>query len=384
MLRKMLRPGLVQWVVPVFAAALLCVAGCTGGNKPAGDAKAPQGSAANSEGGKRFVFLTNMPNAFWDACEAGLKEGEKQWGLKEAGISVTMVTNDGTAQGQINNLRQFATQPDIVGVAMTVFQADNIAIIEEMKNLQSKGVKVITVDSDVNRERFRDARPYYIGTNNMEAGKVLGAATKALLESRKLEKGAYVQFAGSIDADNARHRMDGVKAGLGGNYEERDRMPDDAKIGPAKDNVRNALTNHKDLVAAVGIWAYNGPAIADVAVERKKRADLTIVTFDADKDSLAAMEKGNMDAMCVQNPFQMGVEAVRLLKAMHLKDEATLKEMFPNHGQPDGDIFTTGVRIVVPDKDTPLKAEMFDAKSVEFMPLSTMKEWLAKYGLSSS
>lgn len=380
MLRKM------HWslfAVAFLLSAAATFAGCGGGNQPAGNGGVGQPSTGGS-GGKRFVFLTNMPNAFWDACEAGLKEGAKRSNLEADGLSVTMVTNDGTAQGQINNLRQFATQPDIVGVAMTVFQADNVAIVEEMKNLRAKGVHVIAVDSDVNRDKFRDARPYYIGTNNFEGGKVLGAATKTLLESRKVAKGAYVQFAGSIDADNARHRMDGVKAGLGESYEERDRMPDDAKIGPAKDNVRNALTNHKDLVAAVGIWAYNGPAISAVAEERSKRNDLTIVTFDADKDSIAAMERGNMDAMCVQNPFEMGVQAVRLLKAMHLKDEATLKEMYPNHGQPDGDIFTTGLRVVAPDQGSPLQIDQFDAKSVEFMSLSQFKEWLAKYGLTSS
>ena len=69
-----------------------------------------------------------------------------------------------------------------------MIQADNAAIIEEMKKLQDKGIKVITVDGDVNREKFRDARPYYIGTDNIVGGRVLGTAAKAMLEARGIRE----------------------------------------------------------------------------------------------------------------------------------------------------------------------------------------------------
>jgi hypothetical protein len=88
-----------------------------------------------------------------------------------------MEKNNGTAQGQIEKLRQFASQSDIAGVAISVIQAENVAIVEEMKNLAAKGVKVITVDGDVNRSMFRDARPYYIGTDNIVGGRLLGAVS---------------------------------------------------------------------------------------------------------------------------------------------------------------------------------------------------------------
>lgn len=388
MLRKLHKPVSV-FAFLVMAVALTVFIGCGGGNQPG----APGQPSTGASGGKRFVFLINVPNPFWDACRAGLVEGEKEFALNDSGLSVSMESNDGTAEGQIDKLKQFATQPDIVGVALTVIQADNQAIIEQMKKLQEKGVKVITVDGDVNREKFRDARPYYIGTNNIRAGNVLGMATRAMLQERQVNKGAYVQFAGFTDNDNARNRMDGVKTGLGGEYEERDRMADGTDLGRAQDNVSNALTNHQDLVALIGIWAYNGPAISSTAKQRDQRKNLTLVTFDADKNSIGAMSDGDMDAMCVQNPFDMGRQAVKLLKAMHLKDDAVINEMFPNHGKdPNGDVFTTGLRLVYPDEGSPLKAIAEQAKGepegpykgVEFMSLSEMKDWLKKYNLGSS
>lgn len=41
-----------------------------------------------------------------------------------------------------------------------------------------------------------------------------------------------------------------------------------------------------------------------------------------------------VDVMVVQNPYQMGYQGVRLLKALVQNDEKTIKEMLPNHGSP--------------------------------------------------
>jgi ribose transport system substrate-binding protein len=341
-------------------------------------------SAGRGSGTKRIVFLTNGSDPFWDACRSGLEEGAKQFDLESAGYTVAMEVNNGKPQGQIDKLRQFASQGDVAAVAISVIQADNAAIIEEMKKLQKKGIPVITVDGDVNREKFPDARPYYIGTDNVVGGRVLGTAAKALLESRGKEEGGYVQFAGFTDNDNARNRMNGFQEAIGENYTEKDRMADGMDKSKARENVRNAIANHKDLVALVGIWAYNAPAIAQVVTEKDTRDQHTVVTFDAQAVALEEMSKGNIDAMVVQNPFDMGLQSVRLLKAMLEEDQATIGEMFPNEGQENGDIYTTGLRVVVPDAESPVKKELFDENVVEYMLLPDFRAWLDKYDLTSS
>jgi len=362
-----------------FACSLL--AGCAEQGKPGASSPAVDGSVA---GTKRFLFLTNGDDPFWDALGAGLIEGAKQQGLEAKGLRVVLEKNNGTAQGQIEKLRQFASQADIAGVAISVIQAENAAIVEEMKNLAAKGVKVITVDGDVNRTTFRDARSFYIGTDNIVGGRLLGNAAKKLLASRGKSSGGYVQFAGFTDNDNARARMNGFKETVGSDYQEVDRMSDEMDLSKARDNVRSALVNHPDLAALVGIWAYNAPAIAEVAEERGVRDRLTIVTFDAQASALEHMAGGRIDAMVVQNPFEMGVQTVRLLTALHAGDKPIVKEMFPRAGSTDGDIYTTGLRLIVPDDTSALKPEDIDGDGVEFMTLSTFREWLARYGLSSS
>ncbi|MCI0358606.1 MAG: substrate-binding domain-containing protein, partial [Planctomycetaceae bacterium] len=320
-----------------------------------------------------------------DTCNAGLMEGAKEFNIEAAGFTVAMDKANFTVEGQIDKLRQYATEPEIIGIAISPFEADNKTIADEMRKLQEQGKKVITVDADLNRERFRDARSFYIGTDNSVGGRALGTAARAVLQSKGITSGGYVQFAGSTVNDNARNRMNGVAEALGKEYTELDRMPDNGNHQKAHDNVRTSLDNHGDKIAVLfGIWAYNAPAIADVVAQRKVRDKLTIATFDAASNAIKAMHEGNVDVMVVQNPFDMGRQSVRLLKAMVTGDEATLKAMYPNQGQPDGDVYTTGLRVVVSSEGSPVKPELFDPKVVEFMTLSQFQAWLDKYGLKSS
>ena len=363
---------------------ILLLAGCPANVAPVPVGKTTAAGGAPAAGAKRIIFVTNGDDPFWDACLSGLNEGAKQFAIGNDGLTVQRDVNNGSADGQIEKLRQYATQDDIAGVAISVIQADNQTIIEEMKKLQAKGVKIITVDGDVNRELYRDARTFYIGTDNIVGGRTLGTATKALLDAKGAAKGGYVQFAGFTDNDNARSRMNGVKETIGEKYTEADRMADGMDLAKARDNVRNAIQNHKDLVALVGIWAYNAPAIADVVNEIGSREKYVVGTFDAQDLAIGAMEQGRIDVMVVQNPFDMGVQTVRLMRAMIKDDQKVIKEMFPNQGQPEGDIYTTGLRVVVPDAKSPVKAELFDPKVVEYMELPKFQEWLKKYNLTSS
>ncbi|MFM8282705.1 MAG: substrate-binding domain-containing protein, partial [Planctomycetaceae bacterium] len=184
---------------PLVALLVAAVAGCGGAKQPAPGGGAAGGAAAKapaSAGSKRLVFITNGDDPFWDALLSGLEEGANRFDCAAAGLTVSRDVNNASAEGQIERLRQYATQDDIAGIAISVIQADNQSIVEEMRKLQAKGVKVITVDGDVNRATFRDARPYYIGTDNVVGGRVLGTATKAILDAKGAKAGGYVQFAG--------------------------------------------------------------------------------------------------------------------------------------------------------------------------------------------
>ncbi len=352
----------VLWLVAVVAPFVAC------------------GAPAQGQDLKRIIILENGNSPFWDAARAGMQDAESDLKLRKAGIRAVLEVNDGSPANQLEKLQQFGAQSDILGVGVSAVDADNVAVAEELRKLQKKGVKVVTIDSDVDRDKFRDCRFAFIGTDNLVGGRELGICAKGLRPAG----GGYVTFVGRTGAQNAIERIRGFKQGAGAKFQSLDAMADDTDRPRARDNVRNAIQNHKGkLNTLVGIWSYNAPAITDVVKELGVRQDYTIVVFDAEPIAIQEIGNGNIDAMVVQNPYQMGYQGVRLMKALYENDEKTVKEMLPHRGHPDGDLYDTGLKVVVPNAQSPLKREMFGPKT-EFLTIDAFKTWLAKYRLEGS
>jgi ribose transport system substrate-binding protein len=330
---------------------------------------------------KRIVILINGDGPFWDACRVGVPEAERDFKLATANLHAVVESNDGTPQGQLDKLRQFSSQSDIVAIGISPCDAANVAIAEEMRNLKKRGIHVITIDSDVDRTKLRDSRFAFVGTDNLAGGRELGKCLKGLGP----EGGGYITFVGRKGAQNAMDRIQGLAQGAGDKWRPLDNMGDDIDRNVARENVRNAISNHKqNLNALIGIWSYNSPAIVDVVKkDAKLRKDYFVVAFDAEPLTIAGMGDGMVDVMVVQNPYEMGYQGVRLMQALVRDDQATIKEMLPNQDKTDGDIYDTGLKVVVPDSGSRLQADMFD-KGTQFLRLSEFREWLAKYKLTGS
>lgn len=342
------------------------------------------GCSGNGGGGsqaKRIIILTNGDSPFWDAARAGVDTANTDFKLQDANLKAELETNQGGPTGQLAKLRQYGTQSNIAAIGISPCDASNVAVADELRKLKDKGIKVVTIDSDLDRATLRDARSAFIGTDNLVGGRELGKCLVAL----RPDGGKYVTFVGRTGAQNAIERITGVKEGSAPKWESLDTMADDEDRTRARQNVRAAAKKNPAPNALIGIWSYNAPAIVDVVTELDQRKDYLIVVFDAEPGAIAAMSEGKVDAMIVQNPYQMGYQGVRMLKAMVQNDEKTLKEMLPNQGKPEGDIFDTGLKVVFPDTGSPLEKsrDKFE-KTTEFLKLSAFKDWLAKYHLSQS
>ncbi|MBL8851276.1 MAG: substrate-binding domain-containing protein [Planctomycetaceae bacterium] len=380
----------VRVLAVYFGLALL--AALPGCGKPAappagGETPASGGAPAASTGTKRIVILTNGPDPFWDTCEAGAKAAERDLKLKEAGFVVDFQRGDFTDKKQIDMLKQYSLAPDIVAVGISVFGPENRNLIEEMRKLQTKGVKVVTIDGDVSREKYRDARFAYLGTDNIIGGRELGRAARALSP----DGANFAFFVGNVGAANAKERMAGFVEGAGAGFTEISRLDDGGDRAKARSNVEATLDQHSECNMLVGIWAYNTPQIVSVVRDREIRANQKVLCFDAAEASIREMGEGNVDVMVVQNPFQMGYDGVKLLLALVQDDKPVISAMYPNYAQEGtGDIYSTELRVVVPDNGSvtpeqasPINPEMFDPNT-KFFRHSEFLDWLKERGLSSS
>jgi ribose transport system substrate-binding protein len=357
-----------------FAVVMaLASAGCGGGSPdpaavlPTGSGspgKLPVSQNAAGDSMPRLMIVTNGNSDWWTAVDMGMNDGAKEFGAR-----VEMRRNtQGDPAGQIRLLEDVLSLSDVQGVAVSVLEADSPGVADKMKDLQNAGKVVITIDSDGQKT----ARRAYIGTNNRKAGEVAGAAAKAL----RPQGGRTVMFVGTASAANANERREGFLVGAGPPFQKDkgELFEDGTDFSRAQSNVQTAISKYPDVGVFLGLWSYNAHYIAEeVAKDPALRKKVTIVTFDLDELAGDDLTKGAIDVTVCQNPYQMGYLGVRLLKALVVKDQKTIDEMLPG----GADTIDTGVRVIVPSKDSPVKGD-------NVMDIIEMKKWLASKGLKSS
>ncbi|HMO12571.1 MAG TPA: substrate-binding domain-containing protein [Pirellulaceae bacterium] len=334
---------------------------------------------------KRIILLTNGDDPFWDAMRSGMEQAARDLDLGSTNLRVVMDKNDATAQGQVEKLRQYIAQTDVAAVGISVIDPNNAAMAAAMRDLRNRGVVVVTIDSDVNRDRFKDTRFAYLGTENTFGGRQMGLAAKKL----RPEGGKYATFYGIEGVANVIERNTGFANGAGDNFVKAGGFADNMKSDVAQDNVRNALQNHPDLDTLVGIWAYDAHAIVTVVDEKSIRDKVTVVVFDAAPKAIAHIKAGKIDAMVAQNPYEMGYQGTRLMRALLEDDANVIRELYPGYDPasktittPDGDIHHTDVRVIVP-AGSPLVKEDFDPE-IKFYSISEFDSWLKERGLTGS
>ena len=201
----------------LLTSTCIVLAVISGGCTPNSASNTGSSSSSGEAGTKRIVLLNNTDSPFWDAARAGIAKAAEDLKLSEKGYTAAMDPNDGTEQGQIEKLRQYGTQGDVAAVIISPISATNPAIADELKNLQEKGVIIGCFDSDLD-PKFASLREFYVGTDNVQGGRVLGTAAKNLLPSG----GQYVQFVGVDSQQNAVQRMDGFTSAVGDKFVQKD------------------------------------------------------------------------------------------------------------------------------------------------------------------
>jgi ribose transport system substrate-binding protein len=167
-------------------------------------------------------------------------------------------------------------------------------------------VPLFTTDSDAPDSN----RIAYIGSSNVELGKDAG---KLMLEALP-EGGQCMGFVGLPGADNARERIEGIRAALEGSKVELiDVRGDDIDQTRAKRNVEDTLAASPDIDCMVGIYSYNTPRIYEVLKESGQLGEIKIIGFDEDPITLGGVREGTIVGTVVQDPYQWGYQGMKLM-----------------------------------------------------------------------
>jgi ribose transport system substrate-binding protein len=256
--------------------------------------------AKNGEGKKlRLAFVTNNSSDFWTIA----RKGTEKAGAELDNVDVEFrINSDDTAAGQQRTVDDLLAK-GIDGIAISPVDPKNQ--VQMINNAASKAL-VITQDSDAPDSN----RTCYIGTDNVAAGRQAGELVKESLP----QGGSIMVFVGTLDAQNAQERYRGLKEALeGSKVKIIDVRTDNAERVRAKANAADTLVNHPDIGALVGLWSYNGPAILSALKDAGKVGTVKIIAFDEEDDTLTGIKEGSIYATVVQQPFEFGYRAIRLM-----------------------------------------------------------------------
>ena len=123
-------------------------------------------------------------------------------------------------------------------------------------------------------------------------------------------------FVGKLDARNAAERLQGLKEALqGSSVTIIDTRTDDTDRVRAKSNVADTLVKYPDVAGLVGLWSYNGPAIVNAVRDAGKIGQVKIIAFDEEDETLAGIKAGSIYGTIVQQPYEFGYQAIKLMAA---------------------------------------------------------------------
>ena len=275
----------------LICACLLLVVSCQRGGAPSGGGDASKNL--------RLAFVTNNASDFWTIARRGTEKADTE--LDDVTVEFK-IPSDGTAAEQKRLLDDLLSK-GVEGIAVSPVDPENQM---QMINDAAKRVLVVTQDSDAPKSD----RAFYVGTDNVAAGRQAGGLIKEALP----QGGKIMVFVGKLDARNAQERLQGIRETLqGSNVEIIDVRTDDTDRVRAKSNVSDTLVRYPDVIALVGLWGYNGPAILNAVKEANKIGQVKIIAFDEEDETLAGVKQGTIYATVVQQPYEFGYQAIKLM-----------------------------------------------------------------------
>jgi len=257
------------------------------------------GGQTTGPGAKKLAFVTNNASDFWTIARRGTEKADQEL----ADVTVEFrIPPDGTAAEQKRIVDDLLAK-GIDGIAISPVDPANQT---QLINDTSKQALVFTQDSDAPQSD----RAAYVGTDNVAAGRQAGTLIKEAIP----EGGRVMLFVGKSDARNAQERTQGIREALqGSNIEIIDVRTDDTDRVRAKSNVSDTLVRYPEVKGLVGLWSYNGPAILNAVKESGKTGQVKIIAFDEEDETLAGVSDGSIYATVVQQPYEFGYQAIKLM-----------------------------------------------------------------------
>ena len=281
-------------------------------------------AAAPNAADVRIVFVPNGAGSFWSIVAGGFEQA-----AKDNGIAYDIIWPD-----QEEASRQVAAMEDAINtnpsaIVNSPMAAD--AMVPVYQKAMAAGIPVVSVDQIISTDDYVSSYK----TDNRAAGEAAATALAELIGG----KGTVKVFCGSLSSSSNADRVSGFSRVMRYDYPEItvlgvDFSGSDSNI--AMTQTIDTITRDPDLAGIFAIDETRTSACGSALISIG-REDIALVGFDANDDTVALMDQGVVNALVVQQPFQMG----------YLAFEAALRVVM-GEDEPHG-VRDTGCTVVTSD-----------------------------------
>jgi ribose transport system substrate-binding protein len=261
-----------------------------------------------------YLIAANVQLPYWQSAANGFNKAATAYQVQAKIVGPQ--SYDPLAE--LDALQQaIRAQPS--GILISV--SDVSTLEREIDTAVQQGIPVITVDSDAAASH----RLYFIGTNNVEAGRLGG---QRLVE--KLGNKGNVAFFTIPGQPNLEDRLAGFKQILNTNPGIKSEIVDmKGNASTAFDQAQRLLSRSgaEKVDAFVCLEAISGKPVAD-AVKRAKASGRVVVAWDTDQGTLDAIRDGTIDSTIAQKPYTMGFFGLKLLHEVFHAPPPQLNKVF--------------------------------------------------------
>jgi ribose transport system substrate-binding protein len=251
-----------------------------------------------------FLIATNINLSYWQSAHEGFARAAAQYG----------VTEDLRGPDTFNpaiEVDEFRAAVARKPAGILVSVSDPKLMGPEINKAIAAGIPVITVDSDAPDSQ----RLYFIGTNNLEAGRLGGQFVAAKLNG----KGNAVFFT-MPGQPNLEERLKGYKdvfANFPGiKVVEVFDMKGQSTAAMDKAEEYLARTGPAKINAYISLESSSAKDVAE-AVKRSKTQDAILMGMDVDQATLELVKDGTVQATISQKPFTMAFLGLKALDDLH-------------------------------------------------------------------
>jgi ribose transport system substrate-binding protein len=269
----------------------------------------------------KILFVPGVADPFYFTMEKGIKAKAAAMGAE---LTVAEYPKAWGPENQIPILQATAARQkfDLLLIAPT----STDALKAPLKAIYDKGTEIITVDTFIGDGDYSKASDYsfplsYIGSDNELGGKQMAEQLGKLVGG----KGKVFVEATNPDASSVQGRVKGFTAGAAAAGLQLVGVEWCQDVQQkAQEQTLAALQKDKDIVGIFGVNVFSAQGSYQAVVNAGLTGAVKIASWDATKELIGALKKGQVDLVLAQKPGEMGALAVEW-GVKYLKDKKGVK-----------------------------------------------------------